>query len=69
MRKLILGEVIEKTRLSVDPQAGPRKLEALSTSLFLGMYILPTFPTVGMVFKDTVLREQCVVESSGRISD
>lgn len=29
----------------------------------LGMYILPTIPRVGAIFKDTALRGQCIVET------
>lgn len=48
----------------VDPQAGPGQLESPHLpSLVLGMYFLPTVPTVGTIFKDASLREQCVVEA------
>ena len=35
----------------------------LTPSLVLGMYVLPTVPTVGAGFRDTALREQCAVET------
>lgn len=40
---------------------GNRKLLTL---LSLGLYILPTILTMGAVFKNTVLREQCVLETT-----
>ena len=35
----------------------------LTPFLFLGMYILPTVPTVGAIFKNAALRDQCAVET------
>lgn len=40
---------------------GNRKLLTL---LSLGLYILPTIPTMGALFKNTALREQCVLETT-----
>lgn len=53
-----------RTRLSGDPGAGPGKLEAPYPTPVLGMYILPTVPTVGAIFEDAALRDQCVVETT-----
>ena len=47
-----------------DPQAEPRQSEAPRPSPALGRYTLPTVPTVGPIFKDAALREQCVVETT-----
>lgn len=60
MSELVLEEVMERTRLLVDLQAGPGQLEA--------PYSLPCPWNVcsvhmGAVFKDTALREQCVIEA------
>lgn len=35
----------------------------LTSSSVLGMYALPTVLTVGLILKDAVLRDQCVVET------
>ena len=35
----------------------------------LGMYVRPSVPMVGAIFKDTVLREQCIVETIWMIYD
>lgn len=35
----------------------------LTPSPILGLYILPTVPKVGAIFKDVSLREQCVIET------
>lgn len=32
-------------------------------TLFLSNVLLPTVPSVGVIFKDAALREQCVVET------
>ena len=37
--------------------------EAPHPFLFLGMYILPSIPTIGAIFKDMALREHCVSET------
>ena len=34
----------------------------LIPSSVLEMYVLPASPTIGTIFKDTALRQQCVVE-------
>lgn len=44
-------------------RAGPWQLEAPPSSCNLGMYVLPTIPTLGAIFKDAALREECVVET------
>ena len=40
----------------------------LTFSPVVGMYVLPTVLTVGAIFKDTALREQCVIESIWAVS-
>ena len=40
----------------------------LTYSLVLGMTILPAIPTVRNIFKNTSLREQCVVETIWMVS-
>lgn len=55
----LLEEVTERTRGLVDLGAGlesPQGLYHLHPTPILGMYILPTMPTVGAVFKDAALR-------------
>ncbi|XP_023480075.2 DNA primase large subunit isoform X2 [Equus przewalskii] len=52
----------EMTHNSRDPDLDNRRL--LTACPVLGMYALPTMPTVGTIFKDIVLREQCVVETA-----
>lgn len=47
----------------VDLQAGPGNQSLLAPSLILGLYVLPTIPTAGAIFRDIVLREQCVAET------
>lgn len=59
-----MEKIIERTRLSGDPGAGPGQSEAPYPAPVLGMYILPTVPTVGAIFKDSALRDQCVVETT-----
>ena len=55
-------EVIEWRWQLVELQAGPRESKTLHLLPILGIYILPTGPTVGAIFKDTALRKQCDVE-------
>lgn len=45
------------------PPAWTRAIGGSSTPPVLGMYVLPTIPTVGASFKDTALREQCVADA------
>ena len=47
--------------MTLNPDPGSRRL--FTPSLVLGMYTLPTVPTVGAIFKEAVLREQCVLET------
>ena len=44
-------------------RTGPELSEAPHPLTVLGIYILPTMPTVGAIFKDTDLREQEVFET------
>lgn len=47
--------------LSPELDSGNRRL--LTLSPVLGMFALPTIPTVRTIFKDAALREPCVVET------
>ena len=38
-------------------------LRLLTPCPVLGMYVLPSGPTVGALFKDAALRGQCIVET------
>ena len=60
----LLEKIIEGTRLSGDPGAGPGQLEAPYPAPVLAVRILPTVPTVGAIFKDAALSDQCVVETT-----
>lgn len=51
----------------VDPQLYLGNQRCLNFSPILGMYNLPTITTVGVVFKDTDLRDKCIVRTSGLI--
>ena len=53
---------MERTWLPADSQDAPGQLEAPCPSPVPGMYVLPTIPTVGAIFKDAALREQSVAE-------
>lgn len=44
-------------------QLDPGNQGLFPPSLGLGMYILPSVPTVGDVFRDAAFREQCGVET------
>lgn len=48
--------------MTCRPDLGNQRL--LTPFFIFGMYV---FPTVGTIFKDSVLREQCVVETSGAV--
>jgi len=41
----------------------PDSQRLLTTSPVLGIYVLPSVPTVGTFFKTEALRDQCVVET------
>lgn len=47
--------------MTLKPDPGSQRL--FTPSLVLGMYTWHTVPTMGAVFKEPVLREQCVVET------
>lgn len=49
-------------QLTRELDLGNRRV--LAPSPVLGMYALPTVPTVGAIFKDKALRGQCVVETT-----
>lgn len=53
----LLEELIEKTQPPAGLRIGPGQSEAPLPSPVLGMCSLPTIPTVGAIFRDTVLRE------------
>lgn len=57
------GRGVERMWPLVDLWPGPSQLEAPLPSPILGMYIIPTVPTVEAVSKDTALREQGGVET------
>lgn len=48
-------------QLTCELDPGNQRLPTHSPGL--GMYAFPTVPTVGAVFKDITLKEQCVVET------
>lgn len=50
-------KVTEKAQLPVDPRAGCGPLEASHSLPALGIYIMPTVPTVEAIFKDADLRK------------
>ena len=52
-------EIIDRSWLPVDRGAGPGQSGLLTSFLVLGMYILPTIPTVVAIFTDTEKRDQC----------
>lgn len=54
-----LQEIIDRSWLPVDPGAEPGQSGLLISFLVLGMYTLPTIPTVGAIFTDTDWRDQC----------
>ena len=48
----------------VTLELNPDNLRLVTPSSVFGMYVLPTIPAVGAaIFKDTALREQCVIET------
>ena len=54
-----LGSSLEHVR-AVDPRIRPGQSEAPDPKLVFGMYVLPTVPTVGAIFKQEAMREQSV---------
>lgn len=56
----MLEEVIKKTQPPVDPQLDPGNGRILTPSPVLVMYILPTLPTAGTVFKDIAFLERAM---------
>lgn len=60
-----LKVIIDRSWLPVDPGAGPGQSGLLTSFLVLGMYTLPTIPTVGAISQTLTGETSVVFEPSG----
>lgn len=60
---VFLSEANQRTRSLLDPKQDPGTQRFLTPFLGLEMYFILTIPTAGAMSKDSVLKEQGVVDT------